>query len=304
MVIITTLPRIKYRPGNRFPRFICLNEESWKVSVYASGFLCLIWATHLFLDGFLNRMMLLSLPWENHLCTQFSLCTQPSLPVGWLWNRSALECLLAELYGRGNPSTREARGRRTWWCHSAFLRTNPFLLLHSEPWIPSAWASQYSLCFIWPGMASLTLTSFDWLDKWTVYGCPNSVLLCWACHCASQGLPPIPSHLSGCPWCSPVISFLRWVWDRERRPEGATEGRRGVETAQHHRTSSASFQESCKGGICLTGKTHNQKGQNCLAMSNCSCHLLFLDRGSLQRLPEQTFPEQMSPCWPENDFSG
>ena len=214
------------------------------------------------------------------------------------------ECLLAELYGRHNPSTREARGRRTWWCHSAFLRTNPFLLLHSEPWIPSAWASQYPLCFIWPGMASLTLTSFDWLDKWTVYGCSNSVLLCWACHRASQGLPPIPSHLSGCPWCSRVTSFLRWVWDRERKPEGATEGRRGVETAQHHRTSSASFQESCKGGICLTGKTHNQKGQNYLAMSNCSCHLLFLDRGSLQRLPEQTFPEQMSPCWPGNDFSG
>ena len=40
----------------------------------------------------------------------------------------------------------------------------------------------------------------------------------------------------------------------------------------------ASFQESRKGGICLTGKTHNQKGQNCLAMSNWSCHLLFLDR--------------------------
>ena len=56
MVIITTLPWIKYRPGNLFPRFICLNEESWKVSVYASGFLCLNWATHLFLDGFLNRM--------------------------------------------------------------------------------------------------------------------------------------------------------------------------------------------------------------------------------------------------------
>lgn len=74
-------------------------------------------------------------------------------------------------------------------------------------------------------LASLTLSSFDWLDKWTVRGCPNSMLLCWAYHTASQGLPPILSHLSGCPWCSRATSSLSWVWDRERRPEGATEGR-------------------------------------------------------------------------------
>lgn len=37
------------------------------------------------------------------------------------------------------------------------------------------------------GTASLTLPSFDSWDEWTVCGCWNSVLLCWACHIASWG---------------------------------------------------------------------------------------------------------------------
>ena len=136
------------------------------------------------------------------------------------------ECLLVELCRRGNPSKCKVRDRRTRRHHSDFLRTNPFLLRHSELWIPSACASQHSPCFIWPGTDKSNLV-FLWLDKWTVRGCSNSVLLCWAYHTASQGLPPILSHLSGCPWCSRATSFLWWVWDRERRPEGATEGRGG-----------------------------------------------------------------------------
>lgn len=159
-------------------------------------------------------------------------------------------------------------------------------------WIPSACASQYSPRFIWPGTGkSLTLSSFDWLDKWTVIGCHNSVLLLTVSHCF-PGLPPIPSYLSGCPWCSWVRSFLWCVRDRERRPEGATGERqvwKQLSTAGLVLWGALLAQESRKGGICLTGKTHNQKGQNCLARSNCSCHLTFFwtevaSRGYLSRL--------------------
>ena len=95
---MTTLQWIKYRPGNQFPRVILLNEESWKMPVCASGFLCMNWATHHFLDGLLNGMTLLGLPWENHLHIVLSPALS-LLPVAWLWgsDQPLNECLFAKL---------------------------------------------------------------------------------------------------------------------------------------------------------------------------------------------------------------
>lgn len=162
-----------------------------------------------------------NLPRHSSLCAH-SLCSQ-SGDSGT--DQPLKECLPVELCGRGNPSKREARGRR----HSDVIQTSLGLTLFYCD-TQKCGSRQLVLLSILHAssdqeLASLTLSSFDWLDKWTVIGCLNSVLLCWACHTASQGLPPIPSYLSGCPWCSWVRSFLWCVRDRERRPEGATEGR-------------------------------------------------------------------------------